>query len=297
GKGGWYVEKYTTPYTFPVEITPETGRGNVLAIGSNTNNHNGNGNGAMLTQKNINTLWNNRTVGNNILKLEYDIYLIGSNQYRIETSVGLTGNTSKDPAPLVVSLYNHYSGSGGVSAVKSFLWATYYDPASTPIHKQIFLGTNNTPEYDNFPYNTWLPVELFIDYKYETGTVIGGDIYVYIPALNILKTANFTHSETIDLFTIRGSGSGNLSVAVKYDNIKLSALQTLPSYILSTNEQFAAKFNLYPNPATNVVNITNSENRLVNKIVVYDATGKLISTQSFNEQTEIQLNVENLASG
>src|SRR5690606_3916740 len=89
GKGGWYVRKTSTPYTFPVEITPETGRGNVLVIGSNTNNTNGNGNGAMLTQKNINTLWNSRTVGNNVIKLEYDIYLIGSNQHRIESRVAL----------------------------------------------------------------------------------------------------------------------------------------------------------------------------------------------------------------
>ena len=63
GKGGWYVTKLTTPYTFPVEIIPEAGRGNVVAIGSHTNNINGNGNGATLTQKNIQTLWNKRTVG------------------------------------------------------------------------------------------------------------------------------------------------------------------------------------------------------------------------------------------
>src|SRR5690606_2849304 len=115
---------------------------------------------------------------------------------------------------------------------------------------------------------------LFIDYKYEAGTVIGGKIYVYIPALNILKTADFTHSETIDLLNIRGFGSGNLSVAVKYDNIKITALQTIPSYILSTNEQLAAKFNLYPNPANNVVNITNNENMFVKEVAVYDTTGK-----------------------
>src|SRR5690606_20290315 len=155
---------------------------------------------------------------------------------------------------------------------------------------------NNTREYDNFTYNTWVSVELFIDYKYEAGTVIGGKIYVYIPALNILKTADFTHSETIDLLGIRGFGSGNLAVAVKYDNIKLTALNTLPTY-LGVEDYISAKFNIFPNPATNVVNITNNENRLVNQVAVYDVTGKLVKTQSFNEQTEIQLNIENLASG
>src|SRR5690606_39619025 len=61
------------------------------------------------------------------------------------------------------------------------------------------------------------------------------------------------------------------------------------------SSDLAAKFNIYPNPATNVVNMTNNENRLVNQVAVYDVTGKLISTQNFNEQAELQLNVENLA--
>lgn len=296
GKGGWYVKKTSTPYTFPVEITPEIGRGNVLAIGSNINDKNGLGNGAGLAQKNINTLWNTRTVGNNVLKLEYDIYLIGNSQDIISTTVGLINNLS-NRSMLNVSMYNHYSGSGGASAVKSFLWATYYDPASTPIVKQIFLGTNNTPEYDNFPYNTWLSVELFIDYKYEVGTVIGGDIYVYIPALNILKTANFTHSETIDLLSIAGSARGNHSVVVKYDNIKLTALNQMPDLKANVNDIISHKFNLYPNPAANLVTITNSENIFVKQVAVYDISGKQLSAQAYNNETEIQLNVGNLASG
>jgi len=39
------------------------------------------------------------------------------------------------------------------------------------------------------------------------------------------------------------------------------------------------------------------KNRLVQQVSVYDTTGKLINTQSFNEQAELQLNVANLASG
>src|SRR5690606_7102369 len=66
---------------------------------------------------------------------------------------------------------------------------------------------------------------------------------------------------------------------------------------LSVNEQLAEKFNLYPNPANNLVNITNNENMFVKEVAVYDTTGKLITTQNYNEQAEIQLNVENLASG
>lgn len=57
------------------------------------------------------------------------------------------------------------------------------------------------------------------------------------------------------------------------------------------------KFQLYPNPATEKVTISNNANILVQKINVYDLTGKLIKTQSFTNDSEIQLNVENLTTG
>ena len=60
----------------------------------------------------------------------------------------------------------------------------------------------------------------------------------------------------------------------------------------------SAKFNMYPNPATNIVNITNSENILVKQVTVYDSNNsKELNTQNFNNESQIQLNVENLASG
>jgi len=293
GKGGWYVTKNLPPYTFPVEIVAEPGRGNVLAIGSNKNTKNGLGNNSSLTQKNINILWNNRTFGNNILKLEYDIFL-DSNQSMIWSTVGLGDVTNLWTGRIFI---NNHSGGGIVTPNKGYLNVNYL-ASSNPINfLNMNLGLNNTSEYNNFPYNTWFGVQLFIDYTYEAGNVIAGKIYVYIPALNILKKADFTHSEIIDLLMIAGGARADLQVAVKYDNIKLMALNTLPSYILSNSEFISQKFNLYPNPATNVVNITNAENMLVNKVTVYDSSVKQLSTQSFNNENQIQLNVENLASG
>src|SRR5690606_5682127 len=86
------------------------------------------------------------------------------------------------------------------------------------------------------------------------------------------------------------------SVAHKLDNIKITALNAVPPHVLSAESFLATKFNIYPNPATNVVNITNSENLLVNKVTIYDITGKQLSTQNFNNEANIQLNVAHLAS-
>src|SRR5690606_14967548 len=103
----------------------------------------------------------------------------------------------------------------------------------------------------------------------------------------------------LEVIVSKGINDPQIYTRNYYDNIKITALNAVPPNIvtLSTNEQLAEKFNMYPNPATNVVNITNSENMLVNQVTVYDIAGKQLSTQSFNNQTEIQLNVEHLASG
>jgi len=69
------------------------------------------------------------------------------------------------------------------------------------------------------------------------------------------------------------------------------------SSVLSVNHFLSEKFNLYPNPASHVVNIDNSGNMTVNKVDIYDVTGKLINTQKFGNEPEIQLNVETLTTG
>ena len=84
---------------------------------------------------------------------------------------------------------------------------------------------------------------------------------------------------------------------LRIDDINISAQNTVPVVNLSINEFLSEKFSLYPNPASNSVTITNSENRQVNQIAVYDVSGKLISIQPYATQQEVRLNVENLASG
>ncbi len=73
GQGGWFFEIAggLTTTNMTAMVTPETGRGNVLSL---TTNGSTTGEGLNLHKKGIDILWNNRTVGNNVIKLEYEIY-------------------------------------------------------------------------------------------------------------------------------------------------------------------------------------------------------------------------------
>lgn len=263
------------------EIVQEPNRGNVLAIRVDKE-------GISTLWQYVSQIWSNKTAGNNILLVEYDVYyedfLNNNNVDQHNSELYLYGVTGGYLFRILFTRGYNYGGSpvaeSNVDVIFSIIQKNY----------------NNI----NFT-KSWFTVKLYIDYNTNKK-------YVHVPALNIVKED--TMGATISVldrisFLSRVIAANNTigytGVISKYDNIRMTALKTLPQElidaVLSNNEQLVAKFNLYPNPANNVVNITNNENMFVKEVTVYDTTGKLINTQSFNNETEIQLNVENLASG
>src|SRR5690606_24382467 len=229
GQGGWLTQRHTNAIATAM-VAPEIGKGNVLTMTTN-----GTFSNEYVTIQQydgiIDALWNNRTAGNNVLKLEFEIY--GSGIFH--TNGGIDGPKMR------ISF---------VTYVSHFIRTSYSQPQN---------NTFTLKQYDatTFPYNIWIKSELFIDYTTQKA-------YFYIPTLNLFKTIDLTVIYIPDNIEFQTSALQPTSV-VKFDNIKLTALQSVPAYIdaLSTDEWLASQFNLYPNPAANVVNITNSENMQV----------------------------------
>jgi len=83
---------------------------------------------------------------------------------------------------------------------------------------------------------------------------------------------------------------GNDQYVMFLDNISVTGT-------LSNDEFFSSKFAAYPNPAKNVLNITTSENILVNNISITDLNGRIVQNGAVNNLTETQINVADLSSG
>lgn len=64
---------------------------------------------------------------------------------------------------------------------------------------------------------------------------------------------------------------------------------------LSTMEQSLATTNVYPNPSTGVFNITSDQN--IQKVHVYDMTGKLVQTFDGKNKKDSQINLESFSKG
>src|SRR5690554_8161657 len=94
GEGGWYNFSVS-----PVDIISEIGRGNVIAMGKSSVG------GGVILSKNIDSLWNNRTAGNDILMFEFDFYtenilsIVPPNTFYTPSLTFLDTTNSNNPFP------------------------------------------------------------------------------------------------------------------------------------------------------------------------------------------------------
>lgn len=59
----------------------------------------------------------------------------------------------------------------------------------------------------------------------------------------------------------------------------------------------ATEFAVYPNPATNVINVANANNTLLSAINIVDLNGRTVKSMKYDGATQAQINISDLASG
>lgn len=270
GKGGWYTTSHTynTPYTGnnDFKIIAEPGRGNVLQVtgpavigGRN-----------FIALKNLGLLWNNRTAGKNVLKIEYDFF---------------TGNTVFSSNS--VSFRNHLVFVDGSQIdIRYFNLSNLVQVScgicTPPPNRWIDILQNTA-----VPRNSWLKFELYLDYANQIS-------YFTVPSLGVSGTSGWFSSSNFSETQLVVETIASVQAVHKFDNFVISAVDTVP---LSTQDFISSKFNVFPNPINDVVNISNNESISIEQIQVFDISGKSVKTHSFTNVNEVQLNVENLASG
>jgi len=72
---------------------------------------------------------------------------------------------------------------------------------------------------------------------------------------------------------------------------------TITAETAGIDKATAATFSVYPNPAITTINISNTDNALINSITVTDLNGRVVKTNEFTGVTNIQVNVSDLAAG
>ncbi|MDO4728556.1 MAG: T9SS type A sorting domain-containing protein [Bacteroidota bacterium] len=65
---------------------------------------------------------------------------------------------------------------------------------------------------------------------------------------------------------------------------------------VSTDNFVKSTFSVYPNPASDLINITSSESNIA-KITISDINGRVVKSFDFNNVSETSLNISDLANG
>lgn len=89
---------------------------------------------------------------------------------------------------------------------------------------------------------------------------------------------------------IRNEGSDHYMLMV--DDFKVET-----GDVAGVNDLFSKKFNMYPNPASDVVTISNNESIVLNSINISDINGRTVKQLSFENVNDAQMNVSDLSSG
>lgn len=263
GQGNWFVTINNSEYHAKVDDEPN--KGNVLGIESQSTKVDGSLN--FIQQNNLANLWNNRNPGSNILKLEFEFYI-----YEI--------NTPNIPdAELGFQLNLKDIQGNNISELKCSLYG-----------KRICIV--NDMQINGVSGFLWTNAEIFIDYNTK-------NVFYHIPSLNYMHYSSINSSLPIDELSLSFNMNDFIVTggsALRFDNFQMDAITTLPTY-LNVDEFIAEKFNIYPNPTNDIINVTSTDDVVINKIVVHDLSDKKLKELSYKGTNDVQINMQDLSQG
>jgi len=231
--------------------------------------------------------WMSRADANNILEVEFDFYTGSSttsqNNMRMviydATGLIVLGGFTVNMSTKVISGIANYDATAQGGQIANYLF---------------FLGGNGV----EFTLDEEAWVTLGVSYDYNTGRVTwrGPGINGYVDG-----AAGGTDPDEVDIAATSGSTTAIPNAAAAtglFDNIIISntdvdSLLGLPA----TPAMIANQLSAYPNPAKDIVTISNDNNIAMQSAEIVDVNGRTIKTVNLNGVSQSTLNVSELTSG
>jgi len=232
--------------------------------------------------------WAERTEGNDIYQVEY-LYYTG------------TPGDSKNGMGLTVFANSQTSiilcGAIVDTSTNEFYGRAYVNNAGTNGNFLITFGAQG--ETLVLPDNTW--VKIGTSFNKVTGEVIfkvatvAGEILLDNSATPLAGAAAGNDPVEVDVNALNVSAGNTVAAVGLFDNIKVSMVAE--DSLLGTKDVSFEQANLsvYPNPASDVVNV--SVDALVSNVAIVDLNGRTVKSVKFDGVSTASVNVSDLASG
>jgi len=282
GQGNWYTWSNVKDNSY-FQIITDNINGKCVKIQKPVTIYGGY---SLIEKRNLDALWNTRNNGNEVLKIEYDFYAVRGQKYN-DNTLDIPDNDlllyNKNDKAIAFVQYNPYLGK---ITAKGFDNLGYMDIGNITLSV----------------FNKWYKVVLYIDYSNKTATF-------EVPALGYKGTRNLFTSTNVPNIQDYYPSKMNFSISIihpsglavvqnvtemKYDNVKITALDTVP---LAVFEPEINKFSIFPNPASSFVSIKNDNNIIINDVDILNINGELIKEFKNINDSNVDLNLEYLSNG
>mgnify|MGYP003639615077 FL=1 len=184
------------------------------------------------------------------------------------------------PACGEIDIMEH--GLGALNHVSSAL----HTPSSfgATVNFQSFTLNDVANEFHVYSMN-WSPNQI-------TFLIDGVGFYTYNPAIKNSSTWPFFEDQFLLLNIAMGGIAGAVDAGYTESSMVIDYVKVYQNTTASTDDFFASKFSIYPNPSSNVINIRTDET--IDKTQLYNTLGQLILNKDRNTK---QLNIYSIKSG
>lgn len=290
GQNGWYT--YSTNGAAPTTTT-NANVSNLQIVASGNGGTKGlkivapNGNkGSRYMWKDVAAVWATRTSGNNIIQVEYDFFTGPATTSKVQSGMQLFA----DDNSVTPAASRTINGFVYTMDTRVLTGVAYLNNAGT--YGTYLINLAAAPGVV-LTSNTWYRIGFSFDST--TGEVKwkGPGFYGSLPNTN--WAGPFDPNE-IDFVSAAPSTNAATSDMI-FDNLTISAVVTeslLGVKQLATIN--SKKFSIYPNPANNIVNVSNDDNIQINDVKLTDINGRTVKSVSANA-TQVQINISDLNAG
>jgi Secretion system C-terminal sorting domain len=190
-------------------------------------------------------------------------------QNGLYSAVSLSNTTATADARMYSRGVNLQAGS---PATVSFYTRNYQATSTNNASFVITAGTAQTAAAQTIPIGT--------DTALSSATFVLKS-YTFVPPTTGVYYIGFLHNSPINATGTHGIIVDNFTV----------------SQALATDQFLDSKFATYPNPAKNVINVTNSTDALLSTIEMSDINGKIVKNIKLSDVSEAQITVSDLSTG
>jgi beta-glucanase (GH16 family) len=188
--------------------------------------------------------------------------------------------TTSWPASGEIDIMEH--GLGATNHVSSAL----HTPSSfgNTLNVQSFVLNDVANDYHIYSVN-WSPDQI-------TFLIDGVGFYAYNPEIKNIDTWPFFEDQYLLLNIAMGGFAGTIDPNFQQSSMVIDYVRVYQNAGLSIDEAFANKFNVFPNPASDYINIVTNE--VIDEVQLHNLLGSLLIQES---KPGSQINISNLNSG